>query len=130
MNLLVFLLYTRSQLSITRFTPAIRLPWHIFIISTNRCFIPRFMNKVKLVVLISGILIAGLAFSASAQSARAQKTSSAKAYYGKTPGKPNFSKPSYKDKRKKAVKAKHHTKPAKGTTRADRWSIRRKNSNS
>ena len=88
------------------------------------------MNKLKLIVLITGILIAGLAFSASAQTARAEKTSSAKAYYGKAPGKPNFTKANYKDKRKKAVKARHHTKPAKGTTRADRWSLRRKNSNS
>jgi hypothetical protein len=83
------------------------------------------MNKLKLIVLITGILIAGLAFSASAQTARAQKTSSAKAYYGKAPSKPN-----YKEKRKKAVKVKHHTKPAKGTTRADRWNFRRKNANS
>jgi hypothetical protein len=83
------------------------------------------MNKIKLIVIITGILIAGLAFSASAQTSRAQKTSSAKAYYGKAPRKPN-----YKSKRKNAVKAKHHTKPAKGTAHADRWSLRKKNSNS
>jgi hypothetical protein len=79
------------------------------------------MKKVKIILLIAGILVAGCAFTAVAQKNKAEKTASAKAYYGQKPQKPNF-----KKKQKQKVDWSRHTKPAKGTTRAEGRHIRKK----
>jgi hypothetical protein len=47
---------------------------------------PLLMNKLRTIILITGILVAGLAFNATAQK-RPDKTASARAYYGHKPEK-------------------------------------------